>query len=61
MVKEPVEDGTGSGHVAEELAPFVDGTIGGHECGAVFVTAHDDFQKDFAAFGREDFQTHVVR
>ena len=27
---------------------------------AVFVTAHDDFQKNFAAFGRKDFEPHVV-
>lgn len=59
-VEESVEDGAGGGDVAEELAPFFDGAVGGHEGGAVFVSAHDDFQKDFAAARGEVFEAHVV-
>ena len=59
-VEESVEDGAGCGDVAEELAPFFDGAVGGHEGGSVFVSAHDDFQEDFAATGGEVFEAHVV-
>ena len=30
-VEESVEDGAGCGDVAEELAPFFDGAVGGHD------------------------------
>ena len=59
-VEESVEDGVGCGDVAEELAPFFDGAVGGHDGGAVFVSAHDDFQEDFAAAAGEIFEAHVV-
>ena len=59
-VEESVEDGAGCGDVAEELAPFFDGAVGGHEGGSVFVSAHDDFYEDFAAAGGEVFEAHVV-
>jgi hypothetical protein len=59
-VEESVEDGAGCGDVAEELAPFFDGAVGGHDGGAVFVSAHYDFQEDFAAAGGEIFEAHVV-
>ena len=59
-VEESVEDGAGCGDVAEELAPFFNGAVGGHEGGSVFVSAHDDFQEDFAAAGGEVFEAHVV-
>ena len=60
VVKQPVEDGAGGRHVAKELSPFFDGTVGGHQGGAVFVAAHDDFQEDFAALGRQDLEPHIV-
>lgn len=60
VVEEPVEDGAGGGDVAQELAPFVDGAVGGHHGGAVFVAAHDDLQQDFPTLGWKDFQAHVV-
>jgi len=60
VVEQSVEDGAGGRHVAKELSPFLDGTIGGHQGGAVFVAAHDDLQEDFAAFGRQDLEPHVV-
>jgi hypothetical protein len=30
--------------------------VGSHQGGAVFVTAHDDLQEDFAAFGRQNLK-----
>ena len=46
--------------VAQELSPFFDGTIGGHQGGAVFIATHDDLQEDFAAFWRQDLEPHVI-
>ena len=50
MMKQAVEDRAGGRDIAEQFAPFFDGSIGGHHGGTVLVTAHDDFQKDLAAF-----------
>lgn len=52
VVKEAVEDGGGGGDVLDEFAPFLDGAIGSHEGGAVFISAHDDFEEEFTGFGR---------
>ena len=60
MVKEAVQDGRGSGHIVEQLAPFLDGAVGGHERGAGFIAAHDDLQEHFPGFGRQDFEPHVI-
>lgn len=60
VVEKAIKDGACSRDVAQEFAPLFDGAVGGHHGGAVFVSAHDDFQKDFAAFGRQDFKSHVV-
>jgi hypothetical protein len=60
VVQESVEDGAGRRHVAKELSPLFDGTVGSHQGGAVFVATHDDLQEDFAALGRQDLEPHVV-
>src|SRR2546427_147933 len=49
-MEKAVENGGGGGSVIEQLAPFFDGTIGGHEGGAIFVTAQDDLQEDLTGF-----------
>ena len=49
-MEQTVEDSTSGRHVAEEFAPFFDGTIGGHHRGSVFVAAHDEFQEGFHRF-----------
>jgi len=59
-VEEAVEDGPGGGDVAEQFAPFVDGAVGGHDGGADFVAAQDDFEQKFAAAGGQGFEAHVV-
>jgi hypothetical protein len=41
VVEQAVKDGASGGHIAEQFAPFLDGSIGSHHSGAVFVTAHD--------------------
>jgi len=43
-----------------EFPPFLDGAVGGHEGGAVFIAAHDDFQEDLPALGRKGFEPHVI-
>ena len=60
LMEQAVEDGAGGRDVASGACPFVDGTIEGHQGGAVFVAAHDDLQEDFAAFWRQDLKSHVV-
>ncbi len=60
VMEQAVEDGAGGRHIAEQLAPFFDGSVGGHHGGTVFVAAHDDLQEDFAAFWRKDFEPHVI-
>ena len=56
MMKQAVEDRAGGRDIAEQFAPFFDGSIGSHHGGPVLVTAHDDFQEDLATFLRQDFE-----
>jgi hypothetical protein len=60
VMQEPVEDGSGRRHVAQEFAPFFQRTVAGHDGGAVFIPAHDDLQQIFAGVLGQLFQTHVV-
>ena len=60
MVQEPVNDGPGSGHVGKQLAPFLQRAVAGHDGGAVFVAAHNDFQQVFAGVFGQLFEAHVV-
>ena len=60
MVEDPIEDGAGGRNIVEQFAPFFDRAIGGHQSGAIFITAHDDLQEDFAALNRENFESHVI-
>jgi hypothetical protein len=60
VMKQAVEDRAGGGHIAEQSAPFFDGSVGSHYGGAVFVATHDDLQEDFVTFCGEDFQPHIV-
>ena len=45
MMEQAIKDGAGGGDVAQEFTPFLNGTIGGHHCRAVFVATHDVFQE----------------
>ncbi len=60
VMKQAVQDGAGGGHIVEQLAPLLDGPVGCHKRGSVFVASHDDLQQYFAAFCREHFEPHVV-
>ncbi len=60
VVQEAVQDGRGAGHIAQELAPFFDGSVAGHDRRAVFITAHDDFQQVFGAVFGQAFESHVI-
>ena len=48
------------GHVAQQLAPVLDGAVAGHDGGAVLVAAHDYFQEVFAGVFGQGFESHVV-
>ncbi len=60
VVEKAVENGRGGGRVVEELAPFFDGAVGGHQGGAVFVSAQDDLQQGFSGLARQGFGAHVI-
>ena len=60
MVKEAIEDGGGGRDITDELTPFFEGTVGCHECGFDFISAHDDFKEVFAGAGRELLYAHVI-
>ena len=60
MVQEPVNDGSGGGHVGKQLAPFLQRAVAGHDGGAVFVATHNDFQEVFAGVFGQLLEAHVV-
>ena len=49
MVEEPVEDSRGDHLVAEDVAPFGDGLIGGEQDAAALVPAGDELEEDVGA------------
>jgi len=60
VVEEAVQNGCGRRDVVEQFAPFFDGPIGGHEGGAILITAQDDLQEDLAGFGGQALESHVI-
>ncbi len=60
VMEKAVEDGAGGGHIGQELAPVFNGTVTGHDGGAVFVAAHDDFQEVFAGVLGQGLEAHVI-
>src|SRR5437773_4678061 len=44
VVEKTVQDGPGGGHVVQELAPFLERPVAGHDRGTVFITPHDHLQ-----------------
>ena len=60
VMQEAVDDGSGGGHIGQELAPFLQRPVAGHDGGLVFVTAHDDLQQIFAGVFGHLLQPHVV-
>ena len=59
-MEEAVEDGGGGRDVLDELAPFFDRAVRGHEGGTVFVSSHDDFEEEFTRFGLQLLDSHIV-
>src|SRR5438876_11113374 len=59
-VQKAVEDSAGSGNIAQELAPFFERPVAGHDRGAVFITAHDDFEEVLAGVLGQRFKSHVI-
>src|SRR5262245_38987072 len=60
VVEQAVEYSAGGRDITEEFVTFFDRAIGGHHGRTVLVTTHDNFQQDFAAFLRQDFEPHIV-
>ena len=60
VMKEAVEDGGSSGDITDEFSPFFKRSVGGHEGGFDFISAHDDLEEVFARFRRKLFDAHVV-
>ena len=59
-MQKAVEDGCGRRHVFDELAPFLQRPVGGHQSGAHFVASRDDLEQVFAGLGRKLGDAHVV-
>ena len=59
-MQEAVDDGASRGHIAEQLAPFFQGPVAGHNGGFVFVAPHDDFQQVFAGVFWQLLEPHVI-
>jgi hypothetical protein len=53
--KEAIEDGRGRGHVAEECAPVLGGSVRGDDGGGVFVAAYETSRRSSAALGPSVF------
>jgi len=60
VVEEPVEDGGGAWHVADELAPIFEWSVAGHDGASGLVSPHDDLEEVFAAVPGELLHAHVV-
>jgi hypothetical protein len=60
VVEEAVEDGGGGRDVADQLAPVLEGPIGSHEGGPVFVAAHDDLEQVLSGVLGQLLESHVV-
>src|SRR5581483_5783534 len=60
VMEKAVQNGCGGRDIVEELSPFFNGPVGGHERRSVFIASHDDLQKNFPGFGREYFESHII-
>ena len=60
MVKEPVQDGGGGGHVTNELASLLDRSVAGHDRRPQLVPPHDDLEQVLAGPLGELLEAHVV-
>lgn len=60
LLEEAIQNGGCSWDICNELAPFFDGTVGGHEGGTFLMSAHDDLEEELSRFGRKDFKSHVI-
>jgi len=60
VLEEPVEYCGCCGHVSDEFSPVFDGSVGGHDGRAVFVSPHNDLEEVFARTFRQLFHAHVV-
>ena len=59
-MEKAVENGSGSGDIADELAPFFQWSIAGHDGRSVLVAPENDFQQVFARLLGRRPHAHVV-
>ena len=59
-MQEAIQNGCGSGDIADEFAPFFQRSVGGHQGRAQLIAAQDNLEEILAGFGREFFDAHVV-
>ncbi len=45
VVQETVQDGSCGGNIPDQLSPFLDRAVGGHQGGAHLISSHDDFKE----------------
>jgi len=62
VMQQTIEHGAHGSDIAQQLAPVLDGTIGGRQRAETLVAAHDDFQqilgggmREFAHAGNRSF------
>jgi hypothetical protein len=60
VVEEPVEDGGGAWHVADELAPIFEWSVACHDGASGLVAPHDDLEEVFPAVLGELLHAHVI-
>jgi hypothetical protein len=60
VVEEPIEDGGGAWHIADELAPIFERSVTGHDGASGLVASHDDLEEVFSAVLGELLHAHVV-
>lgn len=60
MVEEAVEERGDGGGVAEQLAPVVDGPVGGEDRRGAFGAAHDPFEQILGGRGRRLAHVEIV-
>ena len=60
LVDEPVGDGGGGGGVVEELAPVLEGEIGGDDGGGALIAAIEDLVEEVGAAGIEGEVAQLV-
>ena len=60
VVQKTIQDRARRWHVTQELAPFLQRPIAGHDGGAIFIPAHDHIEKMLAGVPRQLFEAKII-